>query len=62
MAHYHISWSSKKELDWEAFNSAAKAEERARALVQPEETYTIIARDEDCARCRSARELKTAHA
>jgi hypothetical protein len=57
--HYHIRWSTKEVLDWEAFESRAEAEAAAQQLVQPDETYTIIERDESCPRCRKAFKLKT---
>ena len=60
-AHYHIRWSGKEALDWEAFDSRADAEIGAAQLVRFGETYTIEERDQDCARCRDAFKLKTAH-
>jgi hypothetical protein len=59
--HYHIHWSGKAALDWEAFGSRAEAEAAAQQLVRQEETYTIAERDEACPRCRDAMELKTSH-
>src|SRR5690348_7067904 len=51
MNHYHIKWSSKEVLDWEAFGSRAEAETAAQQLVRWGETYTIEERDEACPRC-----------
>lgn len=51
MLHYHIRWSSKQLLDWEAHPSRADAEARANNLVRPGETYTIEEHNESCPRC-----------
>jgi len=59
--HYHIRWSTKEVLDWEAFESRADAEASAAQLVCPDETYTIEERDEDCPRCGNAGRLKASH-
>lgn len=62
MAHYHIRWSSKEVLDWEAHPSRAEAETRAKQLARSGETYTIEERDECCPRCVEAFRLKRAEA
>ena len=51
MLHYHIRWSTKAVLDWEAFESRAEAEKAAQQLVRHGETYAIEERDEHCPRC-----------
>jgi hypothetical protein len=61
MPHYHIHWSTREVLDWEAFKSKAEAEAAAQMLVRRGETYVIEERDERCPRCQSAFKLKTAH-
>jgi len=61
MFHYHICWSTKEVLDWEAFDSREEAEASAQQLVRLGETYTIVERDEDCPRCWKAFTLKTSH-
>lgn len=60
MPHYHIRWSTKEVLDWEAFDSRAEAETSAQQLVRLGETYTIEERDEDCPRCWKSFHLKQA--
>jgi hypothetical protein len=56
--HYHIRWSVKASLDWTYFPlpTHAEAEENARQLVPPGETYTIEEHDESCLQC-----MKLAH-
>jgi hypothetical protein len=51
MVHYHIRWSTKGVLDWEAFDSREEAEASAQELVRLGETYTIEERDDNCPRC-----------
>jgi hypothetical protein len=58
MTHYHIRWSGKEELDWEAFDTRAEVEASAKQLVRPGEAYTIEEHDETCPRCRTAMEAK----
>jgi hypothetical protein len=52
MPHWHIRWSSKTELDWEAFDTRGEAEKSAAQLVRPGETYTIVESDGTCLRCQ----------
>lgn len=59
--HYHIRWSTKEILDWEAFDSRAEAETNAQQLVRLGETYTIEERDENCPRCWKSFHLKKAN-
>jgi len=61
MNHFHIRWSTKEVLDWQAFDSHTEATERAAQLVRPGETYKIEKRDESCPRCWRAFRLKTSH-
>lgn len=39
--HFHIHWRSKKDLDWECFETLAEAMTRAGELAGPEELFTI---------------------
>ena len=59
MTHYHIRWSSKEVLDWEAFDTRVEVEASAKQLVRPGETYSIEEQDETCPRCRTAMETKS---
>ena len=61
MSHYHIRWSDRAVLDWEAFSSHAEAEASAKELVRSGETYIIEERDGDCPRCHDAVKVKAAH-
>jgi hypothetical protein len=38
--HYHIRWANSK-LDWERFNTRQEAEQAARQLARPGETFTL---------------------
>jgi hypothetical protein len=58
MPHYHIRWSTKEILDWEAFDGKAEAEAAAQQLVRLGETYLIVERDGSCPRCRESLKLK----
>ncbi len=49
--HYHIRWSGKETLDWEGFETFSMADESARQLVKPGETYAIEEHGETCPRC-----------
>ena len=48
--HFHIRWSNSK-FDWQIFNTREEAEEAAKELVLPEETYSIEQFDGDCPQC-----------
>jgi hypothetical protein len=50
LCHYHIRWSSSA-LDWEAFFSEHDADDSAKKLVRPGETYTIEQFNGDCPKC-----------
>ena len=50
LCHYHIRWSSSA-LDWAAFVSKHEAEDCAKKLVRPGETYTIEQFNGDCPQC-----------
>ena len=52
--HFHIRWSE-TELDWEPFQSQAAAEEGAKSLVRPGETYTVERFDDTCTACANIR-------
>ena len=52
-SHYHIHWSSKKELDWESFDTPQEAESAAKQLVRPGESYSIEQFGDDCPWCQS---------
>jgi hypothetical protein len=56
MRHFHIRWSDGK-LDWQAFTTESEAEERAKELVLPDETYTIEKADQQCPRCEETARL-----
>jgi hypothetical protein len=56
--HYHIRWSSKEALDWERFASRVEAEERAKELVRPGETYILEEHEYACPRCAAGFESK----
>ena len=59
MHHYHIRWSDREALDWEAFSSHPDAEASAKELVRPGESYIIEERDGDCPRCGEAKKAKS---
>lgn len=61
MPHYHIHWSGKAALDWEAFSTFLDANASAKQLVRSGENYTIEERDGECLRCRDAAKVKSAH-
>jgi hypothetical protein len=48
--HYHIRWSNSK-LDWQAFRTRLEADTEAKALVRPNESYSIEEFDGNCERC-----------
>jgi hypothetical protein len=49
--HYHIRWSDSK-LDWERFRTPQEAEQAARQLARPGETFTLEhADDNTCGQC-----------
>jgi hypothetical protein len=49
--HFHIRWSGASEIDYDAFDSADKAELAAKELVRHNETYSIEEYDDSCKRC-----------
>ena len=59
MPHYHICWSSKSTLDWEAFPSYEEAQAQAEQLVLLGESYVIEQVDGDCPQCSSLLTLPT---
>jgi hypothetical protein len=49
--HYHIRWSDSK-LDWERFSTPQEAEQAARHLARPGETFTLEHVDDNtCGQC-----------
>jgi hypothetical protein len=49
--HYHIRWSDSK-LDWERFRTREEAEQAARRLARPGESFTLEhVEDETCMPC-----------
>lgn len=56
MRHYHIRWADLK-LDWEAFRTESAAEEMAKEIVRPDETYTIEQFNGNCPRCSETSRL-----
>jgi hypothetical protein len=51
LPHYHIHWSGKTTLDYEPFATGAEAEESAKQLARPGETFTIEEHGETCPQC-----------
>ena len=52
-SHFHIKWKEKDRFDWERFETAAEATERAQQIVQPNETFSIEPfSNDDCPFCR----------
>ncbi len=49
--HFHIHWSDRDKLDWEAFDSFEEALSRALELIQPGENYTIEVFSKNCPVC-----------
>lgn len=53
--HYHIRWSDSK-LDWERFSTRQEAEQVARQLARPRETFTLeYVDDKTCMQCLTIR-------
>jgi len=49
--HYHIRWSDSS-LDWERFSTLQEAEQSARQLARPGETFTLErVDDKTCMQC-----------
>ena len=49
--HYHIRWSDSK-IDWERFSTREEAEEAARQLARPGETFSLErVEDSACMQC-----------
>jgi hypothetical protein len=49
--HYHIRWSNTK-LDWERFRTRQEAEQAARQLARPGETFALEqVHDGTCVQC-----------
>ena len=53
--HFHIRWSSKAQLDWKPFPTREEAEELAKILVRPDETYAIEELNGNCPRCAASK-------
>ena len=49
--HYHIRWSNSS-LDWKSFPTKEEATELARKITKPNESYTVVERNDDCERCK----------
>jgi hypothetical protein len=61
--HYHIYWSDKGELDWEAFDTNREATKRALELAGPGEAFVIKTGDEaSCTACKSTQAVASGHA
>jgi hypothetical protein len=59
--HFHIRWSTRADLDWQAFDTIAEANSAAAFIVLPGETYVIEETGEACSRCAQVRsEIQTA--
>jgi len=52
--HYHIRWSGGS-LDWKPFATSQEAEECARQIVLPGESYTCEEYDDACPLCQEFR-------
>ena len=50
--HYHIRWSDSS-LDWKPFPTKEDATEVAGQIKKPNESYTIVERDNECERCKT---------
>lgn len=60
--HYHIYWSDKGKLDWEAFDAKREATERALELASPFETFVIKTQDEaSCTACKKMQAVAASH-
>jgi hypothetical protein len=57
--HYHIRWSTKPNLDWQPFDTAAEAETAATYMLLPDETFTVEEAGEMCSRCTDRPEPKS---
>jgi hypothetical protein len=53
--HYHIRWSYDSSLDWKPFRMKEEATKVAEGIKKPNESYTIVKRDDDCERCKEFR-------
>ena len=53
--HFHIRWSSTSRLDWKPFPTREEAEELAKILVRPDETYAIEELNGNCSRCAASK-------
>lgn len=59
--HYHIRWSNSK-LDWQRFSTREEAEQAARQMLRPGETFTLEhLDDETCVQCLNFRKRALAH-
>jgi hypothetical protein len=47
--HYHIFWTF---LDWKPFATKDEANKCAAQIKRPNESYTIVERDDECERCK----------
>ena len=56
--HYHIRWSDSK-LDWERFSTREEAEQAARQLARPGETFTLEhVDDKSCMPCQKVSQTR----
>jgi hypothetical protein len=59
--HYHIRWSDSKS-DWERFSTRQEAEQAARQLARPGETFTLEhVDDKTCMQCLKVRKRMLAN-
>jgi hypothetical protein len=49
--HYHICWSDSS-IDWKAFPTKEEASDVAGKIKQPNESYIIVERGDECERCQ----------
>jgi hypothetical protein len=52
--HYHIRWSNSF-LDWKPFLTEEEATIVAGQIKKPNESFTVVQRDDECERCKMFR-------
>jgi hypothetical protein len=50
--HYHVRWSSDSSIDWKPFPTEEEATQLAEQIKKPNDSYTIVERDDECERCK----------
>ena len=49
--HYHIRWSDSS-LDWKPFPTEEEATTLASLVKKPNESFSVVERDDECERCK----------